>query len=79
MNIVPMTQAEQTIVYTTYALSMCYYTFAFLLALRNIGRHIIGEKRYKESGSFLALFYVFSIAVIIPRMAQLSSQVLWRD
>jgi hypothetical protein len=78
MNIKPMTQAEQKIVYSTYALSMAYYSFALLLALRNISRHIVGEKRYKESGSFLALFYMFSVAAIIPRMAQLSFQVLWK-
>ncbi len=60
--------------YATYALSMTYYGFALFLAVSNISRHIIGEKRYKESGSFLALFYLFSVAVIIPRIAQLSSQ-----
>jgi hypothetical protein len=62
-----MTQTESTIMLATYALAMTYYGFALCLALTNFCRHIIGEKRYKESGSFLVMFYVFSVGVIIPR------------
>jgi len=64
-----MTPTENTITLATYALSMTYYGFALCLALTNIIRHIIGEKRYKESGSFLGMFYVFSVGVIIARSA----------
>lgn len=70
-----MSKTESTIMFATYALSMAYYGFAAYLAVTNICRHIIGEKRYQESGSFLALFYVFSVGVIIPRSVQLSFQV----
>ena len=70
-----MTTTESIAVYATYALSMAYYTFGFYLAISNIRRYIVGEKRYKEGGSFLALFYAFSLGIIIPRAAQISCQV----
>jgi hypothetical protein len=63
-----MTAAESIAVYATYALSISYYAFGFYLAVSNIRRYIVGEKRYKEGGSFLALFYAFSLGVIIPRV-----------
>ena len=71
-----MTAVESITVYATYALAMAYYAFAFYLAVTNIWRFIVGQKRYKESGgSFLTLFYAFSLGIIIPRAAQLSCQV----
>jgi hypothetical protein len=54
---------------------MAYYAFGLYLAVGNITRYIFGEKRYKEGGSFLALFYVFVLGVILPRVGQISCQV----
>ena len=68
-----MTANESIAVYATYALSMTYYAFAAYLALTNIWNYIVGQKRYKEGGgSFLSLFYAFSLGIIIPRATQIS-------
>lgn len=54
---------------------MAYYAFGFYLATSNVSRYLFGEKRYKDGGSYLALFYLFTLGVIIPRVVQISCQV----
>jgi hypothetical protein len=67
------TSGEQTAILTTYAFAMAYYCFALWLALKNACQYIVGQKRYKEpGGGFLIAFYLFSLGVILPRMAQIS-------
>lgn len=70
-----MSNSESIALLATYAVSMAYYAFGLYLAIGNIARYIFGEKRYKEGGSFLALFYVFALGVMLPRVAQVSCQV----
>ena len=64
--------------YSTYGLAMAYYAFAFYLASTNTIKYIIGEKRYKDHGNFLVMFYIFTFCIIITRVVQLSWQ-LFQD
>ena len=62
-----MDGSENTIVYVTYGLSTMYYGLALYLAVTNTIKYIIGEKRYKDHGNFLVLFYVFTFCIVITR------------
>ena len=65
---------EENIVLTTYALAMVYYLFALYLTITNTLKYIIEEKRYKNNGKLLVLFYLFTFFIIITRPVQLSLQ-----
>ena len=53
--------------WATYGLTMVYYAGALLLALTNTLKFIVGEKRYKDHGNFLVMFYIFTYFIIIVR------------
>jgi len=69
-----LTPKEENIVLTTYALAMVYYLFALYLTITNTLKYIIEEKRYKNNGKLLVLFYLFTFFIIITRPVQLSLQ-----